>query len=125
MEDGQYAAISGYLEHGTYPARFMKSQKFILRRSCKNYKLLQGNLYYKEQIEDGTDRDRLVVKRSEADRIFLECHLTAGGHRGRDATVGKVKARYYWPNFYKEIQEKVHLTGFQQFATYIYSNSQS
>ena len=106
MEDGQYAAISGYLEHRTYPAGFTKSQKFILRRSCKNYKLLQGKLYYKEQIEDGTDCDRLVVKRSEADRIFLECHLTAGGHRGRDATLGKVKERYYWPNFYKEIEER-------------------
>ena len=28
MEDGQYAAISGNLEHGTYPAVFTKSQKF-------------------------------------------------------------------------------------------------
>ena len=28
MEDGQYAAISGYLEHRTYPAVFTKSQKF-------------------------------------------------------------------------------------------------
>ena len=115
MEDGQYAAISGYLEHGTYPAVFTKSQKFVLRRSCKNYKLLKGKLYYKEQIQDGTDRDRLVVKRSEADRVFLECHLTAGGHRGRDATVGKVKERYYWPNFYKEIEEKVHIASSNHF----------
>ena len=26
----------------------------------------------------------------------MECHLTAGGHR--DATIGKIKACYYWPN---------------------------
>ena len=70
MEDGKYAAISGYLEHGTYPAVFAN---FILRKSCKNYKLLKGRLYYKEQIQDGTEHDRLVVKRSEADRVFLEC----------------------------------------------------
>ena len=69
MEDGQYATISRYLEHGTYPAVFTKYQKFALRRSCKNYKLLKGRLYYKEQIQDGTDHDRLV-KRSEADRVF-------------------------------------------------------
>ena len=73
MEDRQYAAISGYLEHGMYPAIFTKSQKIILRRSYKNYKLLKGRLYYKEQIQDGTECGRLVVKRSEADRVLLEC----------------------------------------------------
>ena len=62
MEDGQYAAISGYLEHGTYPAVFTKSQRYILWKSCKNYKLLKDKLCYKEQIQDGTERDRLVVK---------------------------------------------------------------
>ena len=56
-----------------YSAIFTKSQKFILRRSWKNYTLLKGKLYYKEQIQNGTERDRLVVNRSEADRVFLEC----------------------------------------------------
>ena len=74
MEDGQYAAISGYLEHETYPAIFTKSQKFILRRSCKNYKLLKGKLHYKEQIQDETDldRDQLIV-REVKQTVFLEC----------------------------------------------------
>ena len=72
MEDGQYAAISGYLERGAYPAVFTKFPIFI-RKGCKNYKLLKGKQYYKEQIQDGTERDRLVVKRSEADRVFLKC----------------------------------------------------
>ena len=70
-----YSAISGYLKQGTYvkyPAMITQSQKFILRRSCKNYKLLKGKLYYKEYIQDGTERDRLVVKRNEADRDFLK-----------------------------------------------------
>ena len=46
---------------------------------------------------------------------YLKCHLTAGGHRRRDATVGKVKDRYYWPNFYKEVEEKVHITSSNHF----------
>ena len=100
MEGRQYAAISGYLEHETYPAVFTKSHKFVLRRSCKNYKLVKGKLYYKEQIQDGTDCDRLVVKRSEADRAFLECHLTAGEHRAMDASYCSESERYYWPNFF-------------------------
>ena len=83
------------------PSWIYEITEIYITKKLQKLQLLQGKLYYKEQIEDGTDRDRLVVKRSEADRIFLECHLTAGGHRGRDATVGKVKQRYYWPNFYK------------------------
>ena len=75
---------------------------------AKNYKLVKGKLFYKDQNPDGTDYDRLVVKRNEAERVFLECYLTAGGHKGRNATVGKIKERYYWPNF-KEIEEKVHI----------------
>ena len=107
MEDDQYNAISGYLESGAYPNGYEKSKKFVLRRSCKSYKLVGGKLYYKDQKADEKEHDRLVLKRNEADRVFLECHLTAGGHRGRDATIGKIKERYYWPNFYKEIEEKV------------------
>ena len=92
-----------------YPVVFTKSQKFVLQRSCKNSKLAKGKLYYKEQIQDGTDSNQLVVKRSETDRVFLKCHLNEGGHSGRDATIGKVKERYYWTTFYKEIEEMVHM----------------
>ena len=71
MEDGKYAAISGYLEHGASVPSCIS--EFYITKSCKNYKLLKGKLYYKEQIQDGTERDWLIVKRSEADRVFLEC----------------------------------------------------
>jgi len=112
LEDEQYVVITGYLEHGTFPAGFTKSQKFVLRRSCKNYKLVKGKLYYKDQNPDGTDLDQFVLKRNETDRVFLEYHLTARGHRGRDAIVGKVKEQYYWQNFYKEIEEKVYINSY-------------
>ena len=98
-----------------YPAVFTKFQKFVLQRSCKNSKLAKGKLHYKEQIQDGTDSDQLVVKRSETDRDFLKCHLTEGRHRGRDATIGKVKERYYWKTFCKEIEEMIHMASSSYF----------
>ena len=70
MEDGQYAAIYYYTQNTglTQLYQFTKYQKFVLRRSYKNYKLVKGKLYYKEHIQDGTDRDRLVkeVKQTDA-----------------------------------------------------------
>ena len=78
------------LQRETYPSGFTKSQKFALR-SCKNFKLIKGELYYKDQNRDGADFDRFVLKRNVTDRVFLECHLIAGGHKWRDATIGKVK----------------------------------
>lgn len=58
--------------------------------------------------------DRLVIRgREEVERILQECHLTAGGHRGRDYTIGKVKACYYWPNYYKELEHRVRQLDFQ------------
>ena len=75
--------ISGYLEHVTHRATFTKFHNFLLRRS---FKKLQAIYSKRQAVLQGTDsdRDRLVVKRS-VKRVFLECHLTAGGHRGRDA----------------------------------------
>ena len=55
-------------------------------KKLENLQASKDRLYYKEHIQDGSDRDRLV-KRSETDGAFLECELTAGGHGGRDATV--------------------------------------
>ena len=54
---------------------------------------VKGKLCNKQQIQNGTDRDRLVAKKAVKHTVFLECHLTAGGEREveRDAIVEKVK----------------------------------
>ena len=108
MEEEQYKAILNYVAKKEYPQRYNKNQKYVLRRACKSYVVEGGQLFYVDQREDGSTFNRLVIRgREEVERVFMECHLTAGGHRGRDATVGKIKERYYWPYYYKEVEQKV------------------
>ena len=37
----------------------------------------------------------------------MEYHITSGGHRGRDATLWKIKCRYYSPSYYKEVEKRL------------------
>ena len=74
------------------PPGYSKSQKYVLCRACKSYVVEGEQLFYVHQWVDGSTFNRLVIRgREEAERVFMEWHLTAGGHRGRDATVGKIK----------------------------------
>ena len=73
MEDGRYAAISGYFRARDLPSCIYEIPEIYVTKKLQNYKLLKDKLYYKEQIQDGTEHDLLVVKRSKADRVFLKC----------------------------------------------------
>ena len=61
-----------------------------------------------DKQSNGEVFERVVLRgKEDVERVFLECHLTAGGHRVRDATVNNMKERYYWPSYYKDLQERV------------------
>ncbi len=108
MDEERYLALLGYIKSQEYPAGLTKSEKYILRRASKSYEVVGDQLYYIDLNKDGSTFKRVVLHgRKEVDQVFMECHLSAGGHRGRDATIGKIKARYYWPNYYKDVEEKV------------------
>ena len=106
MEEDQYQSLLNYVAQEGVSTRIQQEPK--IRRACKSYIVEGEQLFYVDKREDGSTFNRLVIRgREEAERVFMECHLTAGGHRGRDATVGKIKERYYWPYYYKEVEQKV------------------
>jgi len=39
----------------------------------------------------------------------MKFHLAARGHKGRDATIGNIKARCYWLNYYNDIKRLVKI----------------
>lgn len=88
MEKRQFSAIFDYLTKQQYPSGFCKSQKHVLRRSSKNYKVEGNKLLYQDFRPDGFTFSWLVIcGTEEAERVFMECHLTAGGHKGSGATI--------------------------------------
>ena len=62
------------------PTRIQQEPK--IRGACKSYVVEGEQLFYVDKPEDGSIFNRLVIRgREEAERVFMECHLTAGGHR--------------------------------------------
>ena len=104
MEEAMYSSLVRYLESGRYPTGFDKKQKYVIRRKSRKFKVKKGLLYHVQTKLDKSTSDGVVVKTCEVERVFTECHT---GHKGRDATVAKIRERYYWPNHYKVVQEKV------------------
>ena len=114
MDETRYDSIVRYLTTGSYPDGANKVAKYTLRRASKNFRVKGPSLYlwyYIDSLKDGTIIERLTIRgKEEAARVFLECHVGAGGgYRGRDSTVNKVRQRYYWPNYYRDCIDKVLL----------------
>ena len=108
MDPQDYDNLFSYLSEKIYPEHFTKSSKFVLRRKSRQFRIKGTQLVYIDPQKSGDDLERIVLKgTAEVEKVFLECHVALGAHRGRDATVNKVKERYYWPSYYKDLDERV------------------
>ena len=109
MEEEKYIALLKFLQSGEYPPGFSKNQKYILSFSDVQARVMEASCFsYVDLMPDRSTFNGLVLRgKAEVERLFNECHASAGGHRGRDATVSKVKARLAHANYYKDIEERV------------------
>ena len=108
MDLAKYSNLVGYLVDHTYPKEFTKQENNVLRRTAKQFEFdVKSQTLYrlsKKKCSSGAQKKLIVIKESEKQRIFSECHTSGfGGHAGRDNTLQKIKDRYYWPNFYVQI----------------------
>ena len=104
MEEVQYKAIYDYISVQQYPLGYTKSEKYVLCCCSKSYEVQGDKLVYKDRQADGSTLSRMVICSIESVHgVPSHCWW----HRGRDATIGKIKECYYWPNYYKEVEEKL------------------
>lgn len=102
-----FSEVFDLLKFKRFPSTYTKNQKDVLRRRAKQFKLGEGDtLYY---LSNG--KELLVVRDPRKyHQVFEECHSSAtGAHLGRDRTMSRVRDRYYWPQQYNFIAQKVSL----------------
>jgi len=81
------------------PKLIKKSRSFVLEN---------GRLYKKNFSPNGKSK-LLVIPQQQRSEILTACHddPLSGGHLGIAKTIGKIKARYFWENMNREIEQYV------------------
>ena len=128
-----FSQIHQYLQYGTYPSDFQKSDKQALRKRSKFFKSADGNLYYVGGCKlavaicllpqhllsvlyfilhaarpkiGALVRERLVVEDPDRrKRIVASIHDTS--HMGLNRTTDMVSGKYYWPGLTSDVKAYV------------------
>ena len=96
--------IARYLHDFTMPDGLTGKKALRFRRRCTEY-LLHERLLWKTL--PGADQMRRVVDGAEKRQELVEAAHKENGHRGREATYGRLRQRYYWPGMYTEVVRAV------------------
>ena len=94
MQGNQYNDIKRFLKKGRFPKKAI---------SKSNFKAL-ANKYKLNSNDNLTRENRIVLKKSDLDRVFSEFHK---GHSGRDKTWAKINRRFYFRGGYRWVSKKV------------------
>ena len=92
-----------------------QAQKVMARpEKFPRWKIVGGNLYYyrpdviiDESLVDA-DAWKLVIPQEHRQEVLQECHdRPEAGHFGREKTAKTLATYYFWPQFYRDVEEYV------------------
>ena len=106
-------AVEESLRNKTYPKGILKGKgkKSNLRKACKNFSIVNGDLMYKE-------KRRVVFEVERRTAIIHDVHEGIGdnsmakalaAHRGRESTYQKISERFFWHGMIEDIKEYIKI----------------
>jgi hypothetical protein len=101
--DDEFVDIGKYLSTLRRDEAWTTDDFRRIRKKAYKYFLKDGHLWRHAKKNNGIPM-RVVCKLEEQQRLIREFHDTAwAGHRGVWATFAKLKEKYWWPGFYKDV----------------------
>ena len=85
----------------------MRSDLKAFLRISKQFKLKQGTLYRKTQVNDKA-RLQLVLPLSYRPKAMAGCHDLVG-HLGQDRVLGLLRDRFYWPGMHMDVASYINI----------------
>ena len=74
----------------------------------KNYVNIDGIVYYVSKLHNGTILKRIVVPDALKNEVLVWCHdHITSGHLGITKTLERIKQRFYWKNYKKEVENYI------------------
>src|SRR3954452_20061198 len=106
MKNEHYYNLYKYLVGQQTPQQFTNQQKHQLVNQSKNYSI-DNNLLYKRNSKD-PDKFYRVIQKTELPALLYMMHNDPiSEHFSADTMFTKIKARYYWPQYYEDIKKYV------------------
>jgi len=97
--------IARYVVDLVMPEGLSKQESQRFRNKCVKYYVHDQTLWYMPTKES---HRRRVVDDPERRRDILETAHAEYGHRGRDATYGRIRQMYYWKGMHDQVEEAVN-----------------
>ena len=106
MDNEHYYNIYHYILSQQVPTYFTEQQKQQLLNQTKNY-TIENDLLYKKDRKDARKLYRIIRKEELPAILYMMHNDPTSGHFATDAMFHKIKARYYWPQYYEDIKKYV------------------
>lgn len=100
----QSKQIARFLVHGELPLNLKGKRLDTFRRTALQFVVHEQILW--RLPEKKLQRRRVVDDPDQKQRIIRNTHAPLG-HRGREATYGRIRAMYYWKGMYTDVEKAI------------------